>query len=64
MSIICDDGDERQRRVDLMIDEFRQAQSRRLAKAATVKSGAQVVEFQRDAQTPQRLHRATPHTSH
>ena len=49
MRIVRDEGDERQRRVDLMVDEFRRAQSRRLAKPATVTGGAQVVEFQRDA---------------
>jgi hypothetical protein len=35
MSIVRDDGDERQTRVDRMIEEFRKAQSRRLAKAVT-----------------------------
>ncbi|HXW06454.1 MAG TPA: hypothetical protein VD833_14555 [Vicinamibacterales bacterium] len=52
MSIIRDDGDERQTRVERMIEEFRKAQPRRLAKAAAVKDGGQVVELQRavDAQ--------------
>ena len=45
MSIVRDDGDERQTPVDLMIDEFRKAQSRRLAKATTVKVDGQVAEF-------------------
>jgi hypothetical protein len=45
MSIVRDDCDERQTRVDLMIDEFRKAQSRRLAKATIVKGDAQVAEF-------------------
>ena len=45
MSIVRDDCDERQTRVDLMIDEFRKAQSRRLAKATTVKGDDQVAEF-------------------
>jgi hypothetical protein len=49
MSIVRDDCDERQPRVDRMIDEFRKAQSRRLAKAPTVKGDDQVVELQRDA---------------
>jgi hypothetical protein len=31
-----------------MIEEFREAQSRRRAKAAGVKDGGRVVEFQRD----------------
>jgi len=37
MSIVRDDCDERQTRVDQMIDEFRRAQSRRLAKAPALK---------------------------
>ena len=45
MSIVRDDCDERQTRVDLMIDEFRQAQSRRLARATTVKGDDQVAAF-------------------
>ena len=45
MSIVRDDCDERQTRVDLMIDEFRKAQSRRLAKATTVEGDDQVAEF-------------------
>ena len=49
MSIAGDEGDERQTRVDRMVEEFREAQSRRLAKAAVVKDGGRVVEFQRDA---------------
>ena len=63
MNIVRDDGDERQRRIELMVDEFRRAQSRRLAKAATVKGGAQVMEFQRDVHAHQRRDRATPQTS-
>lgn len=50
MNIVHDDRDERQTRVDQMIDQFRKAQSRRLAKATTVKRDDQVVESQRDAQ--------------
>ena len=49
MSIVCDDCDERRISVDCMIEEFRKVQSRRLAKAAAVKSGDQVVELQRHA---------------
>ncbi len=49
MSIVRDDCDERQTRVDRMIDEFHKAQSRRLAKAPTGKGDDRVVELQRDA---------------
>ena len=49
MSIVRDDCGERQIRVDRMIDEFRQAQSRRRARAPTVRGDDQVVESQRDA---------------
>ena len=48
MSIVGDEGCERQTRVDRMIEEFRKSQSRRLAKAPTVNGGGQVVELQRD----------------
>jgi hypothetical protein len=51
MSIVRDDCDERQTRVNRMIDEFRQAQSRRLARAATVKGDDPVVESRRDDHT-------------
>jgi hypothetical protein len=37
MSIVRDDRDEHQKRVDRMVEEFRKARSRRLAKAITVK---------------------------
>ena len=49
MSIVRDDYDERQIRVDRMFDEFRKAQSRRLANAATVKGDDHAVELRRDA---------------
>ena len=49
MSIVRDNCDERQIRVDRMVDVLRKAQSRRLAKAATVKGDGQAVELQRDA---------------
>jgi len=52
MNILRDDDDERQTRVDRMIDEFRKAQSRRLARAATVNGDNPVVESQREAQAP------------
>jgi hypothetical protein len=45
MSVVRDDCDERQTRVDLMIDEFHKAQSRRLANATTVKGDDQMAEF-------------------
>jgi hypothetical protein len=59
MSIVRDDCDERQARVDQMIDEFRKAQSRRLAKTPTVKGDDQVVEPQRDAHAQMAVARAT-----
>jgi hypothetical protein len=49
MIIVRDECDERQTRVDRMIDEFRTAQSRRLAKATSVKGDDRAVELQRDA---------------
>jgi translation initiation factor 1 (eIF-1/SUI1) len=49
MSIVRDDCDDRQIRVDRMIEEFRKAQSRRLARATTVKGDDHVVELQGDA---------------
>ena len=52
MSIVRDDCDERQTRVDRMIDQFRKAQSRRLARATTVKADDQVVELQRECERP------------
>jgi hypothetical protein len=48
MSIVRDECDERQTRVGRMIDEFRTAQSRRLAKATSVKGDDRAVELQRD----------------
>jgi hypothetical protein len=66
MSIVRDESDERQTHVDRMIEEFREAQSRRLAKAATVKDGGRVVEFEREFDTQAAAARSTttPHTSH
>jgi hypothetical protein len=52
MSIVRDDCDDRQTRVDQMIDQFRKAQSRRLAKATTVKADDQVVELPRECPRP------------
>lgn len=50
MSMVRDDSDERQIRVDRMIEEFRTAQSRRrLAKAIIVEGGEHAVELQGDA---------------
>ena len=54
MSIVRDDRDERETRVDRMVDELRNAQSRRLAKAAPVKGGDQVVELVDDIVDTQR----------
>jgi hypothetical protein len=48
MTTVRDDGDECQTRVERMIEEFRKAQSRRLANAAAVRDGGRVVEFHRD----------------
>jgi len=48
MTIVRDESDERQTRVDRMIEEFRKAQSRRLAEAAAVKDGGPAVEFPHD----------------
>jgi hypothetical protein len=66
MSIVRDEGEERQTRVDRMIEEFREAQSRRLANAATVKDGGRVVEFERGVHTQAAAARSTttPRTSH
>ena len=49
MHIVRDDGDERQERVDRMIDEFRAAQGR-LAERG-VNGGQQFVESPRDGHT-------------
>ena len=49
MTIVRNDGGERQMRVDRMIEEFREAQSRRRAKVTAVKGDDHVVESQRDA---------------
>ena len=65
MSTVRDDGNERQTRVERMIEEFRKAQSRRLA-VATVKDGGQVVELPRDvnAQAAAAGSTTTPRASH
>ena len=44
MSIVRDEGDERQTRVDRMIEELGKGQSWRLAKAATVKDDGHVTK--------------------
>jgi len=49
MSIVRDECNERQTLVDRMIDEFRKAQSRRLAKATPVTGDDPVVDSPRDA---------------
>jgi hypothetical protein len=66
MSIVRDGGDERQTRVDRMIEEFREAQSRRLANAATVKDGGRVVECEREVHTQAAaaMSTTTPRPSH
>jgi vacuolar-type H+-ATPase subunit H len=57
---------ERRTRVDRMIEEFREAQSRRLTKAAAVKDGGRVVEFEREVRTQAAAASSTttPRTSH
>ena len=64
MSMVRDECDERQTRVDGMIDEFRKAQSR--TKAITKKGDDQAVELQpdADAQAAVVVSTATPRTSH
>jgi hypothetical protein len=66
MSMVRDDGVKSQTRVERMIEEFRKAQSRRLAKAAAVKDGGQVMESQSvvDAQSATAGSTTTPRTSH
>jgi len=49
MSMVRDAGDQHQIRIDRMVEEFREAQSRRLAKAITVKGDDHGVERQGDA---------------
>ena len=51
MSIVRDD-DERQTRVDQMIEQFHKAQSRPLAKATTAKPDDHVVELPRECPGP------------
>jgi hypothetical protein len=65
MSMVRDAGDEHQIRVDRMVEEFRKAQSRRLAKAITVKCDDHVVELQGDASGGVAVDRSTTaSTSH
>jgi hypothetical protein len=64
MSTVREECDERQTRVDGMIDEFRKAQSRRLAKARPVKRDDPAGESQRgtDAQAAVAVSTATSRT--
>jgi hypothetical protein len=64
MSIVRDDGDQHQKRVDRMVEEFRKAQSRRLAKAITVKRDDHVVERHGDASRVAVDRSTTASTSH
>jgi hypothetical protein len=65
MGIVGDNCDEREIRVDRMIDEFRNAQLRRRAKATAVKGEDQVVESQRGAHADAAVAGSTPtRTSH
>ena len=59
MSILRDDGDERQVRVNRMIEEFRTAQSRRRAKVITVKGGDRIDESQCTTHTNAAVARTT-----
>lgn len=49
MSIVRDDGDERQTHLDRMIEEFRNAQSRRRARVAAVNVETRAVDVDCDA---------------
>jgi hypothetical protein len=64
MSIVRDESDERRTRIDRMIDEFRKAQSRRMAKATTVKGDDQLVESPCDAQAQAAVAGSTSTPSH
>lgn len=66
MSIVRDEYDERQTRIDAMIAEFRKAQARRRTRAATVKGDDQGVELQRAAEAVVAVAAATatPGSSH
>jgi hypothetical protein len=64
MNIVRDDFDERQARVDRMVDEFRKAQSLRLTKTTTAKGDAQDVELQRDAHAHGNRRRVNCYTTH
>jgi hypothetical protein len=65
MSMVRDNGDEHQIRVDRMVEEFRKAQSRRLAKSITVKGDDHVVGLQGDASGGVAVDRSTTaSTSH
>ena len=60
MSVIRDDCEEREARVDRMIDTFRKAQTRRLATATSVNGDNQVVASRRDAHAEAAGGGATP----
>ena len=62
MSVVRDDCDDRQARVDRMIDEFRKAQSRRIAKVTTVKGNDQQVELQMRCPRPRSGRRVRSYT--
>ena len=66
MSIVRDDCNERQMRVDQMIDQFRKAQTRRLAKVTAVEGEVQALESRHDAdgQAAVATSTATTRTSH
>jgi hypothetical protein len=64
MSIVRDDCDEHQTRVDRMVDEFRKAQSLRLTKTTTAKGDDQDVELQRDTDARGSRRRVNCYTTH
>ena len=64
MSIVRDNCDERQIRVDRMVDELRKAQSRRLATPATVKDNDQGVNRSAMPTATRRSSGQVPHLLH
>ena len=60
MSTDRDDRDERQIRVDRMIDEFRKAQARRLSRMAAGTGEGQVVDMPREAESDTAVAVSTP----
>ena len=63
MSIVRDNGDECPTRVERMIEEFRNARARRLARVPAVSDGVKVMDSQNDAPAQTAIARSTT-TSH